>query len=255
MTQTPANTRQSVIDVRFWVPEKLFSLRISRPDDFKFKPGQFARLGLPSQPGTEPDLWRAFSMVNDQHADYLEFYAIVVPEGQFSPRMAQLQPGDDIYVNKTVFGFLTIEQFPQGGTLWLLATGTGLSAYLSILADPQTWERFDHVILCHGTRHINEFTYQEQIQAINQQHGSRFVYLPISTREASGDYPAERLTTLIESGQLADLAGHPIDPKQARFMLCGNPDMLKEARKLLSDRGFAAGRRGNIGNLAVEKYW
>ncbi|WP_028357828.1 ferredoxin--NADP reductase [Brackiella oedipodis] len=248
-------TEQKVIAIHQWIPGKLFSIRTTRDADFEFKPGQFARIGLCSENATEPDIWRGFSMVNDSHSDYLEFYVVVVPEGQFSPKLAQLQVGDSLYINKTVFGFLTIDQFPQGGTLWLLATGTGLSAYLSILKDPQTWQLFDHVILCHGVREIAEFTYLDQIQSTAKQWPERFVYLPIATRQAHLDYPQARLTELISNGKLEQLAGHPLDPEQARVMLCGNPEMLKDARKLLSDKGFAAGRRGNIGTLAAEKYW
>lgn len=238
-----------------WVPGKLFSLRCTRPADFHFKAGQFARLGLP-EAGQAPTLWRGFSMVNPEDSDYLEFYAVVVPEGQFSPRLAACQVGDTLCIDKTPIGFLTLDQFPNGGkTLWLLSTGTGLSAYLSILHHPHTWARFERVVLCHGVRYANELSYSEQIQQWQQQWGSRFVYLPLVTREAHPGAPQARLTTLIEQAQLATLANTPLDPATDAVMLCGNPDMLSQVRPLLATLGFAAGRRGAIGNLAVEKYW
>jgi len=131
-------TRQKVLQVREWVPGKLLSIKVSRPDNFKFKGGQYARLGLSDkiETNTEPSIWRAYSMVNGPDQTPLEFYSIVVPEGEFSPRLAALKPGDTIYIDNTVFGFLTADRFEPGGTLWMIATGTGLSAYLSMLNDP-----------------------------------------------------------------------------------------------------------------------
>ncbi len=256
MTAEQRYTKETVTHIHYWVEKKLFSIKTTRSAEFQFKPGQFARLGLPAEKGAEPSIWRGFSMVNPVDSTELEFYAVVVPEGEFSPRLAALTVGDEIYIDKNPIGFLTLDNFPNGGkSLWLLATGTGLSAYLSIIHDPKTWELFDKVVLCHGVRFINELSYQEQIQNWQQKWGERFVYLPLPTREAYQHYPQQRLTSLIESGQLAKLAGVELDPSQACVMLCGNPDMLTDGRKLLGDLGFATGRRGNIGNLAVEKYW
>ncbi|WP_432785136.1 Flavodoxin/ferredoxin--NADP reductase [Oligella sp. MSHR50489EDL] len=255
-------TVQTVVEKKIWVPGKLFSIKTTRSPEFSFKPGQYARLGLAlgldedeETPAAADMTWRAFSMVNQPDDEHLEFFATLVPEGLFSPSLYELEAGDTIYIDKSVFGFLTIDQFPQGGDLWLLSTGTGLSAFLPMLSDAKTWQTFDRVILCHGTRFVDEFAYTDLIQRIKDRYGDRFVYLAISTREAHQDYPQKRLTDLIVSGELADLAGHPLDPEVARLMLCGNPGMTTEARKLLGELGFKSGRRGNLGNLAVEKYW
>jgi len=254
-------TRQTVTSVRPWVPGKLFSLRVTRDPAYAFQPGQFARVGLPADdaPDAAPTLWRAYSMVSAPHDPWLEFYSIVVPEGQFSPRLARLQPGDALYVEKAPYGFLTLERFPAGADLWLLATGTGLSAFLSILADPAVWRRFERIVLVHGVRGAAELAYRDEIQAWAAPHDdaarARLLYLPIATREALPGMPQARITTLLADGGLERLAGLPLDPERARVMLCGNPDMLAEARKLLAGRGFAPGRRGVPGNLAVENYW
>lgn len=252
-------TRQTVTEVRTWVPGKLFSLRVTRDPGYAFQPGQFARVGLPADldaPDAEPTVWRAYSMVSGPHQPWLEFYSIVVPEGEFSPRMAQLQPGDALYVDRTPFGFLTLDRFPTGDHLWMLATGTGLSAYLSILDDPAVWQRFERIVLVHGVRTAAELAYRDEIAAWQQAAApGQLQYLPIATREALPGMPQARITTLIADGSLERLAGLPLDPAQARVMLCGNPEMLADARKLLGEQGFAPGRRGIPGTLAVENYW
>lgn len=259
-------TRQTVTHVHTWVPDKLFSIHVTRDPAFTFQAGQFARVGLPDSGDREgePTLWRAYSMVSAPQEGRLEFYSIVVSEGQFSPRLAQLQAGDALYVDKTAFGFLTIERFHQGGDLWLLATGTGLSAYLSMLRDPATWRSFRRIVLVHGVRSVGELAYRDEIESwpqrpeyapYFQKDSRKLIYLPIATREAIPGMPQARLTTLIENGGLAQLAGMPLDPEQSKIMLCGNPAMLSEARKLLGERGFTPGRRGTPGNLAIENYW
>lgn len=255
-------TRQEVLDVREWVPEKLLSITVSRPEPFRFKGGQFARLGLPEhhEPNAEPTIWRAYSMVNGPEQSPLEFYSIVVPDGQFSPRLAQLKRGDPIYIDKAIFGFLTIDRFESGGNLWLISTGTGLSAYLSMLNDPATWAAFDHIILVHGVRIRDELAYQDemlewQAKAGSSSYPAKFTYLPIPTREDYPGMPKARITTLIGDGTLETLAKCPLEPSSNKIMLCGNPAMITDARALLKEKSFAVGRRGNAGNLAVENYW
>lgn len=253
-------TRQTITARTEWIPGKLFSITTTRDPAFQFVPGQFARLGLPENPqiSAAPDLWRAYSMVTPPHANELAFYSIVVPDGLFSPRLRDLQIGDAIYIDKTAFGFMTPERFPQGGQLWMLATGTGLSAYLPMLDDPNTWQQFEKIILVHGVREANELTYQDDIARFartHARHEGQFTYLPATSREKLPGAPQARITTLIETGELEGLANATLDPAVARVMLCGNPAMVTDARKLLTERGFAPGRRGIPGSLAVENYW
>jgi len=266
MTTPSKYTRQTVTAVHTWVPGKLLSLRVDRDPAFTFQAGQFARLGLPFGEPLDgpPALWRAYSMVSAPHQPWLEFYSIVVPEGEFSPRLARLQAGDPIYIDKQAYGFLTLDRFSTGGCLWLLATGTGLSAYMSILRDPATWGAFSRIVLVHGVRTAGELAYRDELQTLPQhpdfapfylKDARKLIYLPIATRERLPGMPQARLPTLIEDGRLEQLAGEKLDPATARVMLCGNPAMLAEARQLLAQRGFAPGRRGVPGNLAVENYW
>lgn len=250
-------TRASITHLKWWVPGQLLSFKTTRPANFSFKPGQFVRLGLPSEPSTqEPDLWRAYSLVNSPEDTELEFYAVIVPEGAFSPKLAHLNVGDDIYIGNNVFGFLTLERFPKGGqTLWLLSTGTGISAFISVLNDPHTWQSFKNIVLVHGVRYARELSYADQLTQLTQIHGERFSFIPLVTREAYEPYPQARITELLENNQLVQIADRSMDPAHDCVMLCGNPEMLTQSRKILSERGFQAERRGVPGNLAVEKYW
>ena len=262
----PKYTRQTVTATTTWLPGKLFSLRTTRDPAFTFQAGQFARLGLPAagDPGGEPKIWRAYSMVTGPARPELEFYSVVVPGGEFTPLLAGLREGDPLYIDKTAFGFLTLDRFAPGQDLWLLASGTGLSAYLSLLDDPRTWESYRHVVLVHGVRTADELAYRDQIESwpdlpayaqYFRDAPRKLIYLPIASRETLPGAPQARLTTLLEDGRLERLAGIGLDASRSRVMLCGNPDMVKDARKLLAERGFAPGRRGVPGNLAVENYW
>lgn len=271
----PKYTRQTVTARTAWQSDKLFSLRITRDPAFQFQPGQFARLGLAlgqdhlAPQDRVPDEWRAYSMVSLPTEAELEFFSVTVPEGKFSPVMANLQVGDSIWVDKTSFGFLTLERFVDGQDLWLISTGTGLSAFLPMLSDSAIWQRFARVIVVHGVRHATELAYRDKILAcLHKQAASsdgKLLYLPMTSQEPvsqtlspslpAGNLAPARLTTLLESGELEQRANVTLDPASSRVMLCGNPAMVTDMRQLLSLRGFAAGRRGVPGNLAVENYW
>jgi ferredoxin--NADP+ reductase len=214
-------------------------------------------------------------MVSHPTEDALEFFSVVVPDGKFSPELAALAPGDTLWINKTVFGFLTLDQFADGEDLWLVSTGTGLSAYISMLREASTWQRFKRIVVLHGVRHAGELAYRDELLALQRQHNAtpetlgnnqaKMIYLPVTSQEPltpslspaiSPDLlSANRLTTLLTSGELEQRTGIPLQAERARIMLCGNPAMVTEMRALLAERGFAAGRRGVAGNLAVENYW
>lgn len=268
-------TPQTVLSKTVWLSDKLFSLKVSRDPAFHFAPGQFARLGLPvgAADTVAPNEWRAYSMVSHPSEDALEFFSVVVPDGKFSPTLASLAPGDTLWINKTVFGFLTLDQFADGEDLWLVSTGTGLSAYISMLREASTWQRFKRIVVLHGVRHASELAYRDELLRLQNQHSAlgehtdktALVYLPVTSQEplkpelspaiTPQHLSANRLTTLLARGELEERTGITLDPERSRIMLCGNPAMVTEMRALLAERGFAAGRRGVAGNLAVENYW
>lgn len=249
-------TCQRVLSVKHWDSPSLVSIRVTRDAGFNFVPGQFARIGLPSDDKTQPDLWRAYSMVSHPNDNFLEFLSVTVPNGQFSPKLASLTEGSSLWVEKTPFGFLTLERFLPAKSLWLVSTGTGLSAYLPMLRDPQTWQNFGTVVVVHGVKTAPELAYRHDLAALAQENPN-FIYLPVTSREPwlNGQQPACRVTTAYTSGLLQSVTNTPLNPEDARIMLCGNPDMVTEMRGLLQEKGFAASRRGNPGTLAVENYW
>lgn len=254
-------TRQAVLDVRPWNSPGLLSVRVTKHEDFRFIPGQFARIGLPEQSVADealetPEIWRAYSMVSHPDDDYLEFLSVEVPSGLFSPRLSKLKPGDSLWVEKLPFGFLTLERFTPARSLWLVATGTGLSAYLPMLRESSVWQNFEKVILVHGVRTELELAYRDDLNRLASTN-DQFIYLPVTSRQPwyQGQESPCRVTVAYQSGRLEAVAGETLSPEMARIMLCGNPEMVAEMRALLSERGFAAGRRGNPGTLAVENYW
>ena len=256
---TSKYTRQTVLARTEWLPGKLFSLRVTRPEGYHFQAGQFARLGLAAADAAddEPTIWRAYSMVNGPADDWLEFYSVVVPDGEFSPRLLSLDVGDTLCVDKTAFGFLTLDRFEPAQDLWLIGSGTGLSAYLSILRDPATWQHYERVFLVHGVRTADELAYREQIldwanqpDMAGQLRPEQLIYLPIATREALPGRPQARLTTLLADGGLEATAGATLDPEQSRIMLCGNPGIGHHAGITAQhDAGLLGIKRGTCCSL------
>lgn len=237
---------------------KLFSIRTTRYRGFRFAAGQFARLGLRADNGEY--IWRAYSMVSAPYDEYLEFYSIVVPEGAFTTRLDGCRVGDRIWVDKTSYGFLTIDRFVGGQDLWMLASGTGLAPFLSMLQDPLTWSSFERIVLVHSVREANELAYRETIGGLPEHplvgaHANRLRYLPVVTRQPHAGALPDRMTRLIEDGRLEATAGVALVPETARVMVCGNPQMVDDLRAILRTRGFRTSRRGLPGQMAFENYW
>lgn len=260
-------TLETITWVHTWVPGKLFSFRCTRDRGFRFEPGQFARLGV-KPAGSDEIVWRAYSMVSSSHHEYLEFFSIVVEGGLFTGTLEHLREGDTLYVDKTAYGFLTTERFAHDvehdRSLWMLASGTGLAPFLSILGDLPVWEQFGKLVLVHSVRTPEELAYADEICALPHHEvfrdyfaadPERLIYLPAVTRERGDGWLDERITTLLDNGRLERAAGLALDPANACVMLCGNPQMVTDLRGRLQDRGFRAPRRGKPGNLAVENYW
>ena len=267
----------TVLSKTTWTPN-LFSFTVSRPDSFKFTAGQFVRLGVnPSQlkyyqqvkasdevsnEALNEDIFRAYSIVSSPFDEVLEFFSIVIPDGAFTPQLQHLQVGDELLLNTMPFGFLTLARYqkPLPKDLWLLATGTGLAPFLSMLQDLKTWEDYEHIVLAYSARSTDELAYVEQIERLQEDFGTlvdnpaKLIFIPIVTRETVDGALSERLPKLLLEGTLQARAGIALDVDTTHVMLCGNPDMVDDTKEALKTLGLVMNRRGE-GNIAVENYW
>jgi ferredoxin--NADP+ reductase len=253
-------TAQRILGIRRWT-DALFSIRVSRDAAFRFEPGQWVRLGIPSGSGVPGSvIWRPYSMVSAAYDDHLEFLSILVPGGAFSTRLARAKVGDTLFVEKQVFGYLTTSRFVGGRHLWLLASGTGVAPFISILRDPDSWQRFEERVLVYSVREAAELTYGDQLSELNEaawlgtgRRPLRFV--PVVTRENAPGALHERLPKLIANGTLEATAGLPLTAADSRLLVCGNPAMLDDVRDALVARGLRMDRSANPGHFATENYW
>lgn len=247
---------ERVLDVHHW-NESLFTFTTTRNPGLRFENGHFVMIGL--EVGGKP-LMRAYSIASANYEDQLEFFSIKVPDGPLTSRLQHLKPGDSIYVNPKATGTLLVHDLLPGKHLYLLGTGTGLAPFLSIIKDPETYQRFEKVVLVHGVRTVSELAYRDVITSElprNEFFGddvrSKLIYFPTVTREPYKN--RGRLTDLIESGQLFASIGLPmLDPAVDRFMICGSPGFLKDTTSLLDARGFeVAPHIGAPGHYVVER--
>lgn len=245
---------EKVLSVHRWTPT-LFSFTMTRPAHFKFTAGQFARIGL--KVGEELVV-RAYSVVSSPFDETLEFFSIVVPDGAFTSNLQHLKVGDELYLEKIPYGYLTLARYqqPLPHDLWLLATGTGLAPFLSMLQDFDTWSKYQKINLVYSVRTAAELAYVDRIQEIAETFGEGhegFKFIPIITRDPSAPLH-ERLPILIENGELEKSAGIELNPATSHVMLCGNPQMVDDTKEALKRRKLTMNRRGE-GNIAVENYW
>jgi ferredoxin--NADP+ reductase len=235
-----------VAENRHWT-DALFSLRVEgvRLD---FEAGQFVRIAL------EEELARPFSLVNPPADPVLEFYGIVVPEGPLSPRLARLRAGDRLLVASNPAGFLVLSEVPDADTLWLVSTGTGIAPFLSILRTEAPWKRFRSIVLVHAVRHARELVYTDVIGKVHRENPGLFHYVTFVSRESAPGALQGRIPAAMRDGRLEAAAGAHLN-ERAHVMLCGNPDMLKDAQAALAERGLRKHRRRTPGHITVESFW
>ena len=246
---------EKILSVHHWT-DRLFSFTTTRDTALRFSNGHFTMIGLPVN---GKPLLRAYSIVSANYEEHLEFLSIKVADGPLTSRLQHIQVGDTLIVGRKPTGTLLIDYLLPGKNLYLLGTGTGLAPYLSIVRDPETYERFDKVIVVHGVRQVNELAYMDYLRHDLPQHellgemvSDQMLYYPTVTRE-----PFEhqgRITDLIASGKIfSDLGLPPLDPVRDRVMLCGSPQMLKDTKALLEARGFKEGNTTTPGDFVVER--
>lgn len=248
---------ETVLEVHHWT-DAYFSFTTTRDSGFRFENGQFVMIGLENE-GSRP-LMRAYSIASANWDETLHFFSIKVQDGPLTSRLQHLKPGDRILVGKKPTGTLLISDLHPGKHLYLLGTGTGLAPWLSIIKDPETYGRFDKVILTHGVRFEKDLAYREYLEKgifedeiLGPIVEGKLLYYPAVTREDFAN--RGRLTELMENGAMqATLGLPPLDPANDRFMICGSPQMLSDLRQVLDSRGFEVSPRiGQPGHYVFER--
>lgn len=246
---------ETVTSVHHW-NENLFSFKTTRNRGLRFKNGHFTMIGLEIE---DKPLMRAYSIASANHEDEMEFFSIKVPDGPLTKHLQKLQVGDQILVGKKPVGTLVADHLLPGKNLYLLSTGTGLAPFMSIIKDPDIYQKFDNVILTHGVRFISDLAYQDYIEKelpenefFGDEVKTQLRYYPTVTREPFRNNG--RLTDLIKSGKLFTDLGLPTpNLEEDRFMLCGSPTMLNDLTTLLDKKGFKEARQGKKAHYVIER--
>lgn len=236
----------TVTGVTTWAPG-LFTLSFdARPS---FRAGQFCTVARRDDAGV---CKRAYSIASAPGAP-LELFVVEVEGGRLSPFLARLRPGDALRMRPKIAGLFTLDRVPSGGTLWLVATGTGLAPYVSMLREGALWERHDHVVLVHGVRTPGQLAYRSELASLA---GSRpLTVVPVVSRAPEPGLLAGRVTTALEEGRLEAAAGRRFSARDSHVLLCGNPAMIDEMETRLADRGLVLHTAAHPGQVHLERYW
>ena len=246
---------ERVLSVHHWT-DRLFSFTTTRDASLRFSNGHFTMIGL--RVDGKP-LLRAYSIVSPNYADHLEFLSIKVPDGPLTSRLQHIQVGDTIIVGRKPTGTLLIDYLLPGKRLYLLATGTGLAPFLSVIRDPETYERFEQVVLIHGVRQVKELAYREYLsetlahdEYLGEMVQQKLLYYPTVTREPF--VHQGRIPQLLAEGQVAKDLGIPmLNPAEDRIMICGSPEMLRDLKALAEKLGFEEGSTSRPGAFVIER--
>jgi ferredoxin--NADP+ reductase len=246
---------ERVLSVHHWT-DRLFSFTTTRDPALRFSNGHFTMIGL--RVDGKP-LLRAYSIVSANYEDHLEFLSIKVPNGPLTSRLQHIKVGDTVIVGRKPTGTLVADYLLPGKRLYLLSTGTGLAPFMSIVRDPEVYEKFDQIILVHGVRQVDELAYHDLLvehlpnhEFLGDMVTSKLRYYPTVTREAYRN--TGRITDLMASGKLfEDLGVPPLDPAVDRMMICGSASMLKELKDMFEERGFKEGNTSTPGDFVIER--
>ncbi len=255
-THPNAPTEETVLAVEHYTP-RLFRFRITRPRSFRFRSGEFVMIGLPKEDGKP--LLRAYSVASPAWDDELEFYSIKVPDGPLTSRLQKIQPGDKVLLGRKATGTLVLDALTPGRRLYMFATGTGFAPFASLVRDPDTYARYEEVIVTHTCREVAELAYSTRLVGslqddplVGEASAGRLRLFTSTTREA---YPRiGRITTLIETGELfRQLGAPPLNPACDRAMICGSIEMIQDVRSLMIRAGLREGSNAQPADFVIEK--
>ena len=251
---------QVVTAVRHYT-DSLFSFRITRPASLRFRSGEFVMIGLMGDNGKP--LMRAYSIASPNWDEELEFYSIKVADGPLTSKLQHIQEGDHIIMRPKPVGTLVHDALIPGKRLWLFSTGTGFAPFASLLRDPETFEKFEQVIVCYTCRDVAELTYGRELvesvktdemlrELIGEENLDKLGYYPTTTREESAKMG--RITYLIENGELfSDLGVPALDPATDRAMVCGSLGFNLDIKALLEQAGLREGANSDPAEFVIEK--
>ena len=250
-----AFSEERVLSVHHWT-DRLFTFTTTRDQALRFSNGHFTMIGLKVN---DKPLLRAYSIASPNYDEELEFLSIKVDDGPLTSRLQHIQPGDTVIVGRKPTGTLLIDYTLPGKRLYLFGTGTGLAPFMSIVRDPETYEKYEQVILVHGVRLIDELAYQDMVtdhlprhELLGDMVSRQLLYYPTVTREAFRNQG--RITDLVSTNKLTDDLGlPPLDPAEDRVMLCGSPGLLTDMKEILEARGFKEGNTSTPGDYVVER--
>jgi ferredoxin--NADP+ reductase len=232
--------------------DHLFSLRFSCADFPPFKAGQFTKLGV------EEDgkiISRPYSLVSGPGDKELEIIAVPVEDGILSPKLHQLQVGDSLKIMSPATGFLVLDEVPKSRDLWLMATGTGVGPFLSILATKQVWTSYENIVLVYGARFEHDLAYKPLIEDWSSQYAAKFHFVPVVSREHKADRLHGHIPALLKTSCIQQQVGLDIHPAHSQVMLCGNPAMIEDAIQTLIEMGLSKHLRRSPGHISLERYW
>lgn len=257
---TGAYTVEDVLWVRHWT-DRLFSFGLTRPASFRFRSGEFVMVGLPPLPGEKKPVLRAYSIASPHFAEELEFFSIKVEDGPLTSRLQHIEPGDPVLLGRKPTGTLVLDAVKPGRRLFLIGTGTGLAPWLSVARDPETYDRFERVIVTHTVREAADLAYRDLFEGelfgdelVGEQARAQLTYYPTVTREPFKT--PGRITDRILSGDCfrdLSLDRTTFDPEQDRIMLCGSMAMIKETAAILESQGLVEGSNAEPGDFVLER--
>lgn len=257
LPEQKAFTTVEVKWVRHW-NEHLFSFAVERPASFRFRSGEFVMIGMLDDAGKP--LMRAYSIASPAWAEELEFLSIKVQDGPLTSKLQLIQPGDQLYLGKKSTGTLVADALLPGSRLFMLSTGTGLAPFLSLMRDPDIYDRFDQVVVVHSVRRVSDLAYRAEMEAklaedplVSDQAAAQFHYVPTVTREPF--HTTQRINVLADTGALfSSLPGTPaFNPETDRVMLCGSMAMIREFAAYLEGAGFKEGSNAEPGQFVIER--
>lgn len=243
-------TEGKLIAKKYW-NDNLFSLHIEAKVP-SFEAGQFTKIALDIE---DKRVGRPYSFVNAPHEKNLEFYVVTVPGGQLTPKLLEAKEGDTIWVQTRPVGFFVLSEVPESKVLWMLASGTALGVFLSILKTETPWKRFEKIILCHAVRQAESLTHLDLIQQFKTEYPNQFQFIPFVSRETISDAFTGRITTALENGLLEAHVNLPISSLDTHVMICGNPEMVKDLMGILHSKGLKKHTRKEPGHITIENYW